>query len=675
MLARFIEKTLETATGQNLSSHTPPSSEYQNIDLEKKGDMDIVVPDVESTEDKIPEWKPQRHEWMVMITLATISLMVALDATILVPVLPTLAVDLHGNANEALWTGTSYLLTSAVFQPFIAAISDIFGRRELLLPSLLSFTAGTIVCCLAHSFPVMLAGRCIQGIGGGGIITLSQVIFADIIPLRQRPKYFSVVLGAWAFGSVLGPFIGGLFVEKATWRWCFYLNFPFCGIGFPMILFLIPLKTAKTSLKAKLLRVDWLGGFLFIGGLTSFLIAITCGGVQFSWSSWRTLVPLTVGPTAMIAAFAWERYGAVEPFLRRSLFRTLSNFAAYLCALLQGLLLFAALYYMPFYLTSVLSKSPIHSGLDLFPATCLLLPGSAVVSLLITRLGHFRVFVWLGWIISTAGAGLLILLNARTKTWYWALVFAVFGLGMGMILSSVNFATQANAKVRDAGRAAAMYAFMRSLGMAVGVAISGSVFQNLMSSKLAGLGLETDIAKNAESYVAVLRKLEVENPPAASDVLSAYVRGFWGVWVVMTGICGLGLVLSMCVKHGVMERRLDSQYTLDRTSRSSKFLEGAWVGERAGRGLEQQREGGGSGDRRDVLSMVSSERVAEPEAAVGRDERRPVSERVTEPEAAVVRESRSPVSEATFERPLSQEVFWDGRAKDHHGEGPIWGVS
>ena len=111
-----------------------------------------------------------------MITLATISLMVALDATILVPVLPTLAVDLHGTANEALWTGTSYLLTSAVFQPFIAALSDIFGRRELLFPSLLLFTAGTAICCAAQNFTIMLAGRCVQGIGGGGIITLSQVV-------------------------------------------------------------------------------------------------------------------------------------------------------------------------------------------------------------------------------------------------------------------------------------------------------------------------------------------------------------------------------------------------------------------------------------------------------------------------------------------------------------------
>ena len=137
----------------------------------------------------------------------------------------TLAVDLGGQATDAFWAGTSYLLSCAVCQPFIAALSDIFGRKEMLIASVLCFTLGTILCApIAKNFTVFFAGRSIQGIGGGGIITMGQVIFADIVPLRQRPKYFSLVLAAWALGSVLGPLIGGLFVEHAFWGWCFYIN-------------------------------------------------------------------------------------------------------------------------------------------------------------------------------------------------------------------------------------------------------------------------------------------------------------------------------------------------------------------------------------------------------------------------------------------------------------------
>lgn len=191
MAFHFIEKTLQTATGQSFANRTTPESPRSKLelDIEKHGQMDLAVTDVEAATAeklaKLAEWRPRRQEWLVMLTLATISLMVALDATILVPVLPTLALDLDGTANEALWTGTSYLLTSAVFQPFIAALSDIFGRRELLFPSLLLFTAGTAICCAAQNFTIMLAGRCVQGIGGGGIITLSQVV--PTLPTTHHP--------------------------------------------------------------------------------------------------------------------------------------------------------------------------------------------------------------------------------------------------------------------------------------------------------------------------------------------------------------------------------------------------------------------------------------------------------------------------------------------------------
>ena len=135
-----------------------------------------------------------------MFTMAFISLVVALDATILVSVLPTLAIDLHGYAEEAFWAGTSYLLSSAVFQLFIADLSDIFGRQQLIQASLVFFTAGSVLCARASSFPMLLSGRCVKGIGGGGIIVMGQVVFADIVPLRQRAKWFALVLVAWALG-------------------------------------------------------------------------------------------------------------------------------------------------------------------------------------------------------------------------------------------------------------------------------------------------------------------------------------------------------------------------------------------------------------------------------------------------------------------------------------------
>ncbi|KAK0610045.1 major facilitator superfamily domain-containing protein [Bombardia bombarda] len=535
-------------------------------------DVEVATPDVAKLEQGgIPEqaeWKPGRSEYAVMGTLAVISLMVALDATILVSVLPTLAIDFGGTTTDAFWAGTSYLLSCAVCQPFIAALSDIFGRKEMLIVSVLFFTIGTILCApVAKNFAVFFAGRSVQGIGGGGIITMGQVIFADIVPLRQRPKYFSIVLGAWALGSVLGPLIGGLFVEHAHWSWCFYLNLPFCAFGLVLVPIFVKLTTEKTSLVSKLARVDWVGGFLFIGSLTGFLVGISWAGVQFPWNSAQVIAPLTVGALGVVASIFWEVYYAKEPFLRGSLFYSWSAIAAYACALFQGLILFCALYYVPFYFTAVRFSSPTTAGLNIFPVTCFLLPGSILISLLTSRFGKFRWAVWSGWILAAVSCGFFRFFDQHTKTVVWAVILAIFGIGHGMLLTSINVGIQAISHVEDAGRAAAMYAFMRTLGMSIGVAIGGTVFQNLMGAELRVLGLPEAISHNSEAFVATMLAMDPTDP-VRIGVLQAYVKGFQGVYWTITGAAVVAFVISLTIKRHSLDKILASKFVL----RGSKII-------------------------------------------------------------------------------------------------------
>lgn len=471
--------------------------------------------------------------------------------------------DLGGTTSDAFWAGTSYLLTCAVFQPFIAALSDLFGRKEMLLFAIFFFTLGTLLCApLAHNFTVLLAGRCLQGIGGGGIITMGQVIFADIIPLRQRPKYFSIVLAAWALGSVLGPLMGGLFVEHLSWKWCFYINFPFCALGFAMVPLFVKLKTEKSTPASKLARVDWIGGILFIGGMTSFLTGLSWAGIQFEWDSAQVLAPLFVGVAAVVAAIFWENFGAENPFLRPALFASPSAVAAYLCAFGQGFLLFCALYYIPFYFSALHLHSPVQSGIDLLPVTCLLVPGSIVVSILTTRLGRFRWAIWTGFSITSLGTGLLLLLDMGTPTPVWAAVLCVFGIGNGILLTSVNVAIQAISKAQDCGRAAAMYAFMRTLGMSVGVAVGGTTFQNVMAYNLRKLQLPDTIASNAEAFVSMMAKMDPKNS-VRLGVEHSYLQGFRAVFWVMTATALLGLATSGLIRKHSMDKAIESDFVLD----------------------------------------------------------------------------------------------------------------
>ncbi|KAK3690274.1 major facilitator superfamily domain-containing protein [Podospora appendiculata] len=553
------------------SSATVPHREGPDEDVEATA---LDVTKLEEVDDPQAEWKPGPQEYAVMGTLAVISLMVALDATILVSVLPTLAEDFGGTTTDAFWAGTSYLLTCAVCQPFIAALSDIFGRKEMLIISVLFFTLGTVLCApIAKTFAVFFAGRSVQGIGGGGIITMGQVIFADIVPLRQRPKYFSFVLGAWALGSVLGPLIGGLFVEHVFWSWCFYVNFPFCALGLIMVPLFVKLSTEKTSLTSKLARVDWVGGFLFIGGLTIFLVGLSWAGVQYKWKSAQVIAPLIIGAVGVMASLVWESHGAREPFLRPSLFYSSSAVAAYACALFQGLILFCALYYVPFYFTAVRFSSPTHAGLNVFPVTCFLLPGSILISLLTTRLGRFRWAIWLGWLLAAVSCGLLVFFDQNTKTVVWAVILAVFGIGHGMLLTSINVGIQAISHVEDAGRAAAMYAFMRTLGMSVGVAIGGTCFQNLMSAKLDQLGLPQDIAHNSEAFVSTMALMDPDDPVRVG-ALEAYVHGFHGVYWLITGAACAAFVISLVIKRHSMDKILASKFVLRGGKRTAVVVDG-----------------------------------------------------------------------------------------------------
>jgi MFS family permease len=173
-------------------------------------------------------------------------------------------------------------------------------------------------------------------LGGGGIISLTSIIFCDIVPLRQRPTYFAAVLASWAIGTVTGPVIGGACIDHLSWRWAFYVNLPFCLIGMIMVPTCVKLTAIKeSSLQDKITRVDWIGGVLFIGSMTVLLMGLSWAGVQYSWRSTQTLVPIIVGVVGLVMLLVWEKT-VIVPFLRASLFYNVSAIAAFYCALVSG---------------------------------------------------------------------------------------------------------------------------------------------------------------------------------------------------------------------------------------------------------------------------------------------------------------------------------------------------
>lgn len=523
---------------------------------------------------------------MIMVALSVISFMVSLDACIIVtslsvrahpvmryPLLQTpgysnrrlqqsIVEDLGGTATQSFWVGTAYLLSTAVAMPFLASISDIFGRPILLIFSISMFTIGTIICAVAPDIATLLGGRSVQGIGGGGIIVLSLVIFTDIVPLRQRPKWYGTVQGAWALGNCVGPVLGGAIADNTTWRWVFYVMFPFCAFGLVSIPFLLTLKPKVETMGQKLARVDWVGSAIFMTSATLFLIAISWGGTQFEWSSAATIAPLIIGIVGLAGTAAWEKYMAKEPFLRHSLFYNVSAISTYICSAVQGLVLFGQLYYIPFYFMSVLEYSPIHTGLALLPVMLTLVPGSIITGVLITRWNGYRWPIWSGWVVTTIACGLSTMWNADTSIGIWVVTLILLGFGHGAVLNAQNFASQAICNDGEEAAAAAMYGFLRHFGTALGVGIGGSAFQNIMALKLSWTDLPdgAEIAKNAEAFIVQL--LEMPASPQKTTIVDGYVFGFQGVYRVYLGISAVAFLISLTIKHYDMNKELATDHQL-----------------------------------------------------------------------------------------------------------------
>ncbi|KAI0432448.1 major facilitator superfamily transporter [Xylaria sp. FL1042] len=532
---------------------------------EKHATPSAIATDAVADEAQRPpevEWKPSKHEKAIIYTLAISSLIVALDATIVITPLSAIVQDLGATSTQAFWIGTSYLLVNAVTMPVICAASDVFGRPICMIFALIAFAVGTIVCAISKDIGMLLVGRSIQGVGGGGIHSLGLVIQTDIVPLRWRPKWYGVTLGFWALGLAIGPIIGGAVVHGTTWRWIFYLMFPFLAFSLVSVSYLLTLKPRQATFNEKLARIDWIGSFTFTGSATSFLIAVSWGGSEFEWNSVQTLAPLIIGFVGLLVTLIYERLWAKQPFLRHSLYRNASSMVAYLCGTIQGMVMYGLLYYGPFFFLSVKAFSPLDTGVAMLPSTLAVTTAGIVSGRLVTRYNNYRWAICIGWFVATAGSCLLLIWHHNDAAPIWVATYLIAGVGHGAVLNAQNFASQAMCQHGDEAAAASMYAFVRQFGMALGVGIGGTAFQNIMANSLRSTGLPVEIAKQAESYISVLHSLPAGD--YKDKVMEAYKCGFTGVYSFYLSISVMAFVISLIfIKNVDLTRHLESEHRLD----------------------------------------------------------------------------------------------------------------
>lgn len=409
----------------------------------------------------------RRQILLIMSGLMLGLLLASLDQTIVSTALPTISRDFH-RVDLYSWVVTAYLLTSTASTPLYGKISDQFGRKRIFQASIVIFLVGSALSGVAQSMYQLIIFRGVQGLGAGGLLTLTFAIVADVIPPRERGRYQGYFGAVFAFSSVIGPLLGGFLVDQASWRWVFYVNLPVGAIA----LFVVN-RVLHLDFVARRTKVDVLGALLIVTGVSLFLV-----GVQNAGSAARlTGSSLTFGLVgiALIGAFVFWEGRAPEPIVPLSLFRnrvfTVSNVVGFI----SGMVMFGALLFLPLYFQTVRHITPTLSGLRLLPMLAGMLSMSIISGRLISLRGRYKSFVIWGTAILAIGIGWMTTIKVDTSAWVISLMLLTVGIGVGLFMQVLLLAVQNAIPPENMGAGTASVTFFRTLGGAVGAAVLGAV--------------------------------------------------------------------------------------------------------------------------------------------------------------------------------------------------------
>lgn len=495
--------------------------------------------------------------------------MSALDISVISTALPSIIHDLGASPAYA-WVGNVYFLTATAFQPIYGQTANIFGRRSLTLLATLLFAIGSAVSATAGNINTLIGGRTIQGIGGGGINVLVELIVCDLVPLRDRSKFIGVIFIAFTIAVCIGPVIGGAIAERATWRWIFYLNLPIAGVSLVLLFFFLQVKYTKDSVKNMLRRIDLIGNALLIASVVAILLAITYGGVEWPWSSWRALVPLILGLAGLVGFLALESSGLIlEPTMPMRMFANRTSLGAFALTFLHGILTYWILYYLPVYFQAVLEKTPIDSGVGLLPSAIGTMPFAMVAGTALSKFGHYRPWHFTGFALCALGYGLLTRLDAESTTGYWVGVQILIAAGLGVLFTTTLPAIQAPLPEADTAITTATWGFLRSFGGVWGVAIPSAIFNSRVNDLLATRVTDPELrARLADGGAYALASREFMrsldgNPGLKEAVVGVYVDALQRAWQVAIAFCVLGFLVAMVVEEIPLRRELQTEFGID----------------------------------------------------------------------------------------------------------------
>jgi len=413
----------------------------------------------------------QRQKMLLVGSLMLTLFLGALDQTIVSTAVPRILADLGGFGLLS-WLFTSYMLASTVVMPVVGKLSDIFGRKLLLIGGVVVFLVGSALCGTAQSMVALIIFRAVQGVGGGAIFSLVFATNADLFPPAQRGKYIGFFTGVFSLASLLGPTIGGLLTDHAGWRWVFYVNIPVGCLAIPAIWFNLPLRGGQGHPK-----IDFAGAALLASSTILLLLALVWAGDQYSWGSVQVLGSMAAAVVLLGVFIAQERRHP-EPIIPLSLFQNRSFVQSGLVVFTFGVAVFGALAYLPTFVQTAVGASATISGVIGTPQAIGSLVTSIIGGQIISRRGRYRMQTILGSICLFGSLVWLSTLSVDTPRWEISARMVVLGLGFGVVLPTMSLVAQNSVGHAMIGIASSTNQFLRQIGMVLGTAVFGAVLAN-----------------------------------------------------------------------------------------------------------------------------------------------------------------------------------------------------
>jgi EmrB/QacA subfamily drug resistance transporter len=473
--------------------------------------------------------------------------MAALDQTIVSTAMPTIVGDLGGVSHMA-WMTTAYLLATTLVMPIYGKFGDLWGRRNLFLVAIGLFTVASFGAALSPDFTWLVIWRGVQGLGGGGLMILSQAIIADVVPARERAKYMGPIGALFGLSAVAGPLVGGFLTDSAAlgWQWCFWVNVPVGLAAFTIGWFALTLPRKRSSTP-----LDY-AGIVALSATTTSLVLFTDFGGQDGWGAARTLWMLAAFVVSVVAFVAVERR-AVEPIIPLSLFRNRTFVVATALGLAVGLGMFSAIAFMPTFLQMSSGLSAANSGLLMLPMT-----GGIILTIqssagYIQKTGRYKIFTVAGVAVILAALIWMTTLSGATSLWTVGGMFFVLGAGLGLIMQNVVLAAQNAVAADRIGVATSTNNYFREVGATLGVAIFGTLFTSRLADNLVGA-----LSGNAEQAVRagitspetlVPSAVKAAGEPLRTAIIDAYANSLAPVFWYLVPILAVALVLALFLKE------------------------------------------------------------------------------------------------------------------------------